>query len=98
MVSVLSVISIFHNNHTTSLSRYLPLKMKKYAILSYEPIERIAYFSKMSSFIKMLWLYITIKRAINANIAGSPCFKIIDLLDVTPPKRAATTTHITKNN
>lgn len=80
------------------LSNLKDMKMKKYAILSNEPTERIAYFFKMSSFIQTLLFYITIKRAINANIAGSPCFTIIDLLDVKPPKRAATTTHITKNN
>lgn len=40
----------------------------------------------MNFFIQTLWFYITIKRAINANIAGSPCFTIIDLLDVKPPK------------
>ncbi|AIK57864.1 hypothetical protein DJ46_5512 [Bacillus anthracis str. Vollum] len=81
-----------------TLLKLKDMKMKKYAILSYEPTERIAYFSKMNFFIQTLWFYITIKRAINANIAGSPCFTIIDLLDVKPPKRAATTTHITKNN
>ena len=51
----------------------------------------------MSSFIEKIWFYITDKRATSAKIAGIPCFTIIDLLDVKPPKVAATT-QITKNN
>ncbi|ABK86136.1 hypothetical protein BALH_2865 [Bacillus thuringiensis str. Al Hakam] len=49
-------------------------------------------------FIENLRFYITVNRATNAKIAGSPCFIIIDLLDVKPPKIAAITTQITKNN
>ncbi len=40
----------------------------------------------------------TDKRASNAKLEGSPCFTIIDLLDVKPPKIAATTTQMMKNN
>lgn len=52
----------------------------------------------MSSFIEKLWFYMTDKRESGAKIAGSPCFTIIDLLDVKPPKIAATTTQMMKNN
>ena len=38
------------------------------------------------------------KRKISAKTAGSPCFTIIDLFEVKPPKMAAMTTQITKNN
>lgn len=51
----------------------------------------------MSYFIEKLWFYIIAKRATSAKIAENRCFKIIDLLDVKPPKTAAITTQITKN-
>lgn len=37
------------------------------------------------------------KRKISAKTAGSPCFTIIDLFEVKPPKMAAMTTQMTKN-
>lgn len=40
----------------------------------------------------------TDKRVSNAKIARNPCFMIIDLLDVKPPKIAATTIQMMKNN
>lgn len=55
-------------------------------------------FSKMSSFMENPCFYIIDKRATSAKIAGSPCFTIIDLLDVKPPKIAATTTQIKQKN
>lgn len=55
-------------------------------------------FSKMSSFIENPWVYILDKRATNAKIDRSPCFIIIDVLDVKPRKIAVITTQITKNN
>lgn len=40
----------------------------------------------------------TDKRASNAKIARNSFFMIIDVLDVKPPKVAATTTQMMKNN